>query len=201
MEQTQLPQTNNNTQETTQILTQILTQEEPLNNINMNSTIEPQQEPSKTIQIPQISSEHPLTPPQTRQEKTQTIPEEQKQEVKEKQEVKQEVKQEEKHEEKQEEKRKQITNESPPAPPLALPMDLEHESTLKQELLRHAVQQEVDSFMQDPTCMGDTIYLDFIFMQMRSFPLLSSHEKAKEKFEEFILTLPQFLSVSQRAST
>jgi hypothetical protein len=79
-------------------------------------------------------------------------------------------------------------------------MDLEHELCMKQQLLRHAVQQEVEKFMEDPDCVPDLLYLDYIFTQMRNFPLLSSKEKAREKLNEFIRTLPQFLSISQRAS-
>lgn len=85
-------------------------------------------------------------------------------------------------------------------PPLQLPLDLEHESCLKQQLLRHAVQKEMDIFMQNPNCIHDLLYLEYIFNQTRSFPLLSSHEKAKEKLEEFILTLPHFMTITQRAS-
>lgn len=81
-----------------------------------------------------------------------------------------------------------------------LPMDLEHESCLKQQLLRHAIQKEVDIFMDNPNCVHDLLFLGFIFHQMSNFPLLASHPKAKEKLEDFILTLPQFLIVSQRAS-
>jgi len=90
--------------------------------------------------------------------------------------------------------------EEPQTTTQQLLMDLEHESCMKQQLLRHAVQKEVDIFMQNPNCVHDLLYLDFIFTQLKKFPLLSSHQTAKAKLEEFIQTLPQFLTVSQRAS-
>lgn len=80
------------------------------------------------------------------------------------------------------------------------PLDLEHESCLKQQLLRHAVQSEVDIFMENPAYVHDSLYLDFIYQQVRDVPLLNCHDKAKEKLEELVLNLPHFLTVSQRAS-
>lgn len=80
------------------------------------------------------------------------------------------------------------------------PMDLEHESCFKQQLLRHAVQDEVDVFMDNPAYANNSLYLNFIFEQLREFPMLNCHEKAREKLEELILNLPRFLTVSQRAS-
>lgn len=80
------------------------------------------------------------------------------------------------------------------------PLDLEHESCLKQQLLRHAVQSEVDVFMENPAYVHDSLYLEFIYRQVRDIPLLNCHPKAKQKLEELVMNLPHFLTVSQRAS-
>lgn len=79
-------------------------------------------------------------------------------------------------------------------------MDLEHESCLKQQLLRHAVQGEVNKFMENPPFLFESLFLNFIYGQMRDFPLLSNREKAKDKLQELVLNLPHYLTVSQRAS-
>ncbi len=79
-------------------------------------------------------------------------------------------------------------------------LDLLHESCMKQQLLRHAVQLEVDAFMADPSFVHQSLFLNFLYEQVMGFPLLSSHEKAKEKLNYLIHNLPQFLTVTQRAS-
>lgn len=90
---------------------------------------------------------------------------------------------------------KQLSTEHPNQP-----INLEQESCLKQQLLRHAVQNEVDNFMDNPSYVHNSLYLNFIYGEMRDFPLLNCNAKAKEKLEELIMNLPRFLTVSQRAS-
>eukprot|EP01111_Echinosteliopsis_oligospora_P018613 TRINITY_DN864_c0_g1_i1.p1 TRINITY_DN864_c0_g1~~TRINITY_DN864_c0_g1_i1.p1 ORF type:complete len:594 (-),score=92.81 TRINITY_DN864_c0_g1_i1:111-1892(-) len=76
----------------------------------------------------------------------------------------------------------------------------EQEACLKKQLMKIVVQKELENYIHDTSSISSTLFLSFLKQQLMIFPLLDSREKAREKLEELIQTLPQLLSVTQKAT-
>jgi hypothetical protein len=76
----------------------------------------------------------------------------------------------------------------------------EQESCLKQQLLKLAIQQEINHYFDNPRNIHNTLFLQFMRERILQFPLWSRRAEARAKCDELIMALPELCVHSQKAT-
>lgn len=79
-------------------------------------------------------------------------------------------------------------------------LTLEEESCLKHQLLKMAIQQEIQLFFEKPSNIHRTLFMSFMRQHILDFPLWSKRETARQMCEELIMSLPELCISSQKAT-